>query len=76
VDQSTPVATAAQADAQPTEYLPITSFDDPKGSRYEVEIDSEGVLIYSECCASRMSDDVARKVHEALGRYLADRYAA
>jgi hypothetical protein len=57
-------------------YLENTNFDDPHGfsRRYEVGIDDEhGLVVYSECCASAMSDDVARKVHEALGRYLATR---
>jgi hypothetical protein len=57
-------------------YLDNTNFEDPtqEYSRYEIGIDTEyGVIVYSECCAERMSDDVARKVHEALGRYLADR---
>ena len=56
-------------------YLDNTSFEDPQGdSRYEIGIDDKlGVIVYSECCAESMSDDVARKVHEALGRYLSDR---
>lgn len=55
-------------------YLEDTSFDDPRRdpSNYSVEIDERGVIVYSECCAERMSDDVARQVYEALGRYLAD----
>lgn len=57
-------------------YLDSTNFDDPHGlsSQYEVGIDDKyGVVVSSECCSSAMSDDVARKVHEALGRYLASR---
>ena len=60
-----------------TTYLEETPFQ-PKGqgNGYSVEIDDEGILIYSECCADRMSDDTARAVHEALGRYLAQHHAA
>lgn len=54
-------------------YLEDTNFDDPTGrGRYEIGIDDkDGVIVYSECCGERMSIDVARKVHEALSRYLA-----
>ena len=56
-------------------YLDNTNFEDPTGrGQYEIGIDDkDGVIVYSECCAERMSDDVARQVHEALGRYLATR---
>lgn len=60
-------------------YLDNTNFDDPTQSygSYEIGIsDKDGVIVYSECCAERMSDDVAAKVHEALGRYLAARKEA
>jgi hypothetical protein len=30
-----------------------------------------GVTVFSECCASTMSVDAARKVHAAMGLYLA-----
>ncbi|MET0426263.1 MAG: hypothetical protein ABW046_20510 [Actinoplanes sp.] len=58
-------------------YLDNVNFDDPHGmsTSYEVGIDDKhGLVVYSECCASAMSDDIAGKVYEALGRYLADRH--
>lgn len=56
-----------------TQYLPDTPFADPRGAGYSVEINGDGVTVYSECCASTMSEQTARAVHEALGRWLADR---
>ncbi|MGO1791709.1 MAG: hypothetical protein ACTHZ5_15980 [Micrococcaceae bacterium] len=55
-------------------YLPMTIFDsdDPR-SYYEAEVDADGLIVYSECCAERMGPETARLVHEALGRWLADR---
>jgi len=54
--------------AKAATYLPDTHFNGDRN--YSVEIDGAGLIVYSECCADRMSDETARKVHEALGRYL------
>ncbi|MEV0646081.1 hypothetical protein AB0I28_12525 [Phytomonospora sp. NPDC050363] len=58
-------------------YLTLTEFNpgDPL-SDYSVEVDKDGVLVYSECCADRMSLATARLLHEALGKYLTDRDGA
>ncbi|WP_086780037.1 hypothetical protein [Streptomyces griseus] len=52
--------------------MPRTPFnaDDP-ASYYEVEIDEEGPVVYSECCLDRIGAPTARQFHEALGRWLA-----
>lgn len=61
---------------EPTRYLDETPFDDPRGDRgYSVEINDDGLTVFSECCGSRMSEQTARVVHEALGRWLASRTA-
>jgi hypothetical protein len=54
-------------------YLPMTPFDpgDP-GSYYEVEVDENGPVVYSECCSDRMGLGTARLLHDALGRWIAD----
>jgi hypothetical protein len=57
-------------------YLENTKFDSPErsvGEGYEVEIDDDGLYVYSECCGDRMSMATLRKVVEAGGRFLADR---
>ena len=43
---------------------------------YEVGIGDDGLVVWSECCACTMTEDTARAVHEALGRWLADRAPA
>ena len=55
-------------------YLPMTEFDpdDPRAD-YQAGVDVDGLIVYSECCAERMGLETARLVHEALGRWLADR---
>lgn len=55
-------------------YLPETYFNDK--NYYQVEIGEEGLIVISECCADTMSEETARTVHEALGRWLADREQA
>ncbi|MFJ5890364.1 hypothetical protein [Streptomyces californicus] len=52
--------------------MPRTPFNpaDP-ASYYEVEIDEEGPVVYSECCLDRIAAPTARQFHEALGRWLA-----
>jgi hypothetical protein len=61
---------SAPIEDEPKIYLANTNLDDPVGTAYEIGIDQDGVIVYSECCAAVMSDAVARKVYEALGRYL------
>ncbi|MFE3378778.1 hypothetical protein [Streptomyces anulatus] len=52
--------------------LPRTEFDpEDRSSCYEVEIDHEGPIVYSECCSDRISLDTARTFHAALGRWIA-----
>lgn len=51
-------------------YLDLTTF--APGQQYQVAIDEQGVIVYSECCAERMTDDVARTLHQALSAYLGD----
>ena len=41
--------------------------DDPY---YEFVIDENGPIVYSECCADRMTPEVARKVRDALTAWL------
>ena len=52
-------------------YLETIRFSE--NGTYEVGVDGDGVIVYSECCADRMSEETARKLHDALGRWLADR---
>jgi hypothetical protein len=59
----------ANREAQKTIYLAETPFD-PADPSYEVKVDGLGVIVYSECCSERMSEDTARMLYEALGRYL------
>jgi hypothetical protein len=54
-------------------YLATTKFSTETTSDYEVEIDENGLYVYSECCGDRMSVDTLRKVVEAGARFLADR---
>lgn len=37
---------------------------------YEFVIDEQGPIVYSECCADRMTPEVARQVRDALTKYL------
>jgi hypothetical protein len=53
-------------------YLPETEFNVPLQAGYTVQVTSDGVTVYSECCADTMSVETARLLHVALGRYLAD----
>lgn len=39
---------------------------------YEFVIDDQGPVVYSECCADRMTLEVARKVYHALDRWIWD----
>lgn len=55
----------------PKTYLPETYFNDK--NYYAAEIGADGLIVISECCADTMSEATARVVHEALGRWLADR---
>ena len=50
------------------EYLPEIPFNEKR--YYTVTIGADGLTVYSECCGDTMSRDTARKVHEALGRWL------
>ncbi len=51
-------------------YLPEIPFNDKR--YYTVVIGQGGLTVYSECCADTMSRETAARVHEALGRWLAD----
>lgn len=62
----------AETPAGVAPYLPQMAFNGPLCNGYSVEVTAEGVTVYSECCADRMSVETARALHEALGRYLAD----
>lgn len=62
---------AAREELRKTVYLDLTDFY--TGGSYQVNVTGEGLEVYSECCAELMSEATARKVHEALGRWLADR---
>lgn len=63
--------------------LPVTYFSDDENYSITIEEDgpptampygriqpSGGVVVYSECCADRMSREVAETVYHALGKYL------
>ncbi|WP_228994740.1 hypothetical protein [Streptomyces sp. DH8] len=66
----TPAPEQPASTSAPT--MPRTPFDpDDPASYYEVEIDEEGPVVYSECCRDRIGAPTARQFHEALGRWLA-----
>lgn len=48
-------------------YLDLTDF-----GGYAIEIEGDEITVYGCDCLETMSVDVARKVHEALGRFLDD----
>ena len=56
------------------EYLASTGFGTESGDAgdFTIQIGSYGVTVDNHCCSGDMSASVARSVHEALGRYLAD----
>jgi len=57
---------------EPVVFLQNTYFwKDGTGNDYSVEVTSEGVIVYSECCADIMSRETAKLVWRAIGNYLA-----
>lgn len=56
--------------AETGKYLDETPFSDRR--YYSVVVGTGGLIVYSECCADTMDRACATRVHEALGRWLAD----
>jgi hypothetical protein len=54
-----------------TVFLEDTKFDLENGNDYSVEVTSEGVVVYSECCADTMTRETAKRLYYAIGNYLA-----
>lgn len=51
-------------------YMPETDFDGPDQNGYSVQVGTNGVTVWSECCGDTMSRGTALDVYHAIGRYL------
>lgn len=47
-----------------------TEFNNPPEAGYSVEVDKDGVTVYSECCADRMSRETAIALRNAINTWL------
>lgn len=45
-------------------------FDEENGNDYSVAIDHKGVIVYSECCADRMTRETAIAVRDGINEWL------
>lgn len=55
-------------------YMPVMDFDPDDRSVYSVVVTAEdGPVVYSECCSDTIGLETAKVLHDALGRWIADR---
>ena len=52
------------------EYMPETDFDGPHQNGYTVQVGTNGVTVWSECCGDTMRRETAALLYKALGEYL------